>query len=111
MQAVRGIEASVESDAERHSGLREHVRAGSDARQVQVDRLLAEDRLARARSSLDDRRMRARRRADHDGAHRLVGKRLAEVAAGMRAMLAGQCFGCAEIEVDYPGEACAWMRG
>ena len=60
------IEAAVEADHQLYTGLPDHLQAIPDAGKRQVDRLLAEDCLARAREALDQVCMGVGRRADDD---------------------------------------------
>ena len=101
-RAVSRIEAPVEADAKRHTGPRQNVRARVDTRHVEIDRLLAEDRLAGLRRRLNDSRVRAGRCADDDRAQGGIGQRLREVAPCTRAVLFSQRVRRVEIEVDDP---------
>ena len=61
------IEAAIEADHQRGAGFPDHRKAFLDALHVEIDRLLAEDRLSGPGKALDQIRMRIGRRADDDG--------------------------------------------
>jgi hypothetical protein len=61
------IEAAVEADHQLALGLINHLDAGLDPGDVEIDRLFAEDRLAGAGKTLDQVGMGVGRRADDDG--------------------------------------------
>jgi hypothetical protein len=60
------IEAPVEADHQAALGGTHNLQAGANARRVEIDRLLAEHRLAGAHRALDQVGMHVGRRADHD---------------------------------------------
>ena len=61
------IEAAVEADHQRRAGLLDRAEAGLDAGAREIDRLLAEHRLAGARAALDQIGMGRGGRADQNG--------------------------------------------
>ena len=103
-RAMAGVVAAVETDVERHLRLGHDASAIVHALHVEIDRLLAEDRLARARGALDDRRVRARRRADQHGAHGGIGERLVELRRESRAMLVRERAARCLVQVNHPRE-------
>ena len=80
-----GIEAAIEADHERRAGLLDDFEAGADALDVEMDRLLAEDRLLGPRGALDEIGVGVGRRADGDRVDVLGGEDrvdLGDFAAG-----------------------------
>ena len=69
-----GIEAAIEANHERRAGLLDHFKASADAVNVEVDRLLAEDRLLGARGPFDEIGVGVGRRANGDGIDLLGGE-------------------------------------
>ena len=67
------IKAPVEPDHDRLVGPRHLLLAGACPRQTEIDRLLAQNRLARSNRRFDQIRMRIRRSRDQDGVNRRVG--------------------------------------
>ncbi len=107
---MRRVETPVEANAEGHLGLRERRAAGIDLRQVQIDRLLAKNCLARARCGLEDRRVRAWRRADDHRTNVRVGQGFGQAVGGARAVLLCERLARGDIEIDDPGEARSRMH-
>ena len=69
-----GIEAAIEADHQRRAGLLDDFEAGANALDIEMDRLLAEDRLFGARGALDEIGVGVGRRADGDGVDVLRGE-------------------------------------
>ncbi len=97
---VARIEAPVEADREGHLGLRQDAGSAVDLGEVEIDRLLAEDRLAGAGRAADQLGMGMGGGADHHRAQLTVGQCLLQ-ADDRRAMLVGQHIGGDRIEIDH----------
>ena len=106
----RWIEAAVEADEQRHAGLVDGGEAGAGALEVEVDRLLAEDRLAGPGRGLDEIGVGICRRADNNGGDFRIGERRVAVghpgADGGGQVLRGGC-----VHVDHVLEAGPFGRG
>lgn len=85
-----GIEASVEPDHERDGVPGQHLDALVEAAEIEVDRLLAEDRLAGLGGGGDQLEMGVGRRADQHRVEVVTGKRLPRIGGGARAMTGGE---------------------
>ena len=105
-----GVEAAVEADHQRRAGLSDHFEAGADAIDVEVDRLLAEDRLAGAGGALDEIGVGVGRRADGDRVDVLRCEDRVDVSdLGARGF--GQSGGGGRVGVGDEGHAAAGTRG
>jgi len=103
------VEAPVEAHQHGHARGPDRRDAALDALHRQVDRLLAEDRLADARGALDQVGMRVGRAGDDDRVDRRVGE------GGLRvrhpgAVARGERGGGVDVDVDDIGEAGARAR-
>ena len=81
-RGVRGVEAPVEADLERHAGGLDGGERAVHLGQVERDGLLAEDRLARLGGRDDQVRVRVGGRADGDGVHVRRGQQLLDAGRG-----------------------------
>src|SRR4029079_19369167 len=84
---------------------------GIDSPEVQVYRLFAKHRLARASRALDDRCVRARRGAYHDRTDGGIGQRFCEIRSRLRGVFRREPSCNRKIEISDPGEVRSRMRG
>ena len=101
------VEAAIEADHQRHARPLHGIEARAHAIGGQVDRLLAEDRLAGRGSALDVVDVGRRRRTDQHG---VGGKRLVQ-RQGARPTRLGQARRRRCVDIGHAGQPCTGMRG
>jgi hypothetical protein len=105
------IVAPVEADLDRHAQGPDLVPAGVDLGDVEVDRLLAQDRLAGPGRGGDQLDVRVRGRGDQDGLDRRIGQHLGDAAGRLAAVLLRHSLGRGPVHVVGPEQRRLGMGG
>ena len=108
--AKRGVVPAIESDREQDARALGGGDAGAGAADVEVDRLFAEDRLARGSAGLDQAGMRVSRARDQQGIDAVVRERGSRVGNRGSACLCNPARGRG-VDVHHVLEAGSAMRG
>ena len=105
-----GVEAAVEADHQLGLGVGDHLQAGAHALGREVDRLFAEDRLARFRGLLDQVGVGVGRRADQHRVDVLVADDVGNALGDRGAGLGGDRARRLGIDVEHRGELRGLVR-